>query len=274
MTIRTMFAALLAAVACAGAAAACPGREAPCTVAEGEYYALLPEGEPRGALLFLHGYRSSAMSILNDRALTADVAARGYALLVPNGADEEGRDGGSWSFAEMVAAQRVRDDDAFLKAVADDAAARFGLDRTAMMLGGFSEGGFMTSYLACREPAAFAAFVPVAGGFWRPAPDGCAGPVRLFHTHGWRDEVVPLEGRWLRRPDLAQADIFAGLDTFRRASACAEFRPGRMAAEGGFLRRGWACGGGASIEFALFDGGHRIPPGWADMVLDWYEALP
>ncbi len=272
--IRSVVALCLAALSWAGAATACPGREAACGVDEGEYYALLPPAEVRGAILFLHGYRSSAMSILNDAPLIEDVARRGYVLLVPNGSDEEGRDGGSWSFSEIVAAQRVRDDDAFLKTVADDAAVRFGLDRGRMILGGFSEGGFMTSYLACREPTAFSSFTPVAGGFWRPAPETCAGPVRLFHTHGWRDEVVPLEGRWLRRPDFAQADIFAGLDTFRTASACTDFKPVHMEAEGAFLRRGWTCAPGSSLEFALFDGGHRIPPGWADMMLDWYEALP
>jgi polyhydroxybutyrate depolymerase len=25
---------------------------------------------------------------------------------------------------------------------------------------------------------------------------------------------------------------------------------------------------------ALFPGGHGVPAGWADMMLDWYEALP
>ncbi|WP_108257571.1 alpha/beta hydrolase family esterase [Mangrovicoccus ximenensis] len=101
---------------------------------------------------------------------------------------------------------------------------RHGLPRGRILMAGFSAGGFMTSYLACAEPGIVRGFAPVSGGFWRPLPEACAGPVRLFHTHGWGDMTVPLEGRYLRNGTLAQGDIFAGLELWRQANACAAMR--------------------------------------------------
>jgi polyhydroxybutyrate depolymerase len=268
------FLALLSLALLPGAASACPGPDAPCEIATGQYFAILPEGEVKGAVLFLHGYRSNARATLRMSTLVEDVTARGYALVAVDGSNADGVDGGSWAFAPMVAAQRERDDDAFLAEVADDAAERFVLPRDRLLLAGFSEGGFMTTYLACRSPDLFAAFASASGGFWRPMPKSCAGPVRLFHTHGWRDEVVPLEGRWLRAGVIAQGDIFAGLGLFREANGCTDFKPDRMSVDGPFMRRGWDCAPGSSLEFALFDGGHQVPHGWAELVLDWFEALP
>ncbi|MSP04982.1 MAG: hypothetical protein EXR05_07040 [Acetobacteraceae bacterium] len=67
----------------------------------------------------------------------------------------------------------------------------------------------LTWYLACRTSDTFAVYAPVAGAFSNPVPGGGAAPVKLLHTHGWRDETVLLEGHRIR--DIAeQGDIFAG----------------------------------------------------------------
>ena len=167
-----------------------------------------------------------------------------------------------------------RDEIAFLTGVLADAAARFGLNPDAALLAGFSSGAFMVNYLACAAPQSFAAYAPVSGGFWRPHPAACAGPVRLFHTHGWVDGTVPLEGPFLGGGRFQQGDIFAGLEIWRHANGCVDEKPSGYAETGQFWRRKWEnCGEGAALEFALFPGGHTIPPGWTDMALDWFEAL-
>jgi polyhydroxybutyrate depolymerase len=33
-----------------------------------------------------------------------------------------------------------------------------------------------------------------------------------------------------------------------------------------------ACAPGTELEFCLHDGGHGVPPGWAEATLDWFEA--
>ena len=144
--------------------------------------------------------------MIGDAALVEPMLARGYVVIAPTGLTRPGRTGGSWSFGTRPP---LRDELAFVREVLTDAEARFHIDRGRVLLTGFSVGGSLVWYLACAAPRDFAAFAPVAGGFWQPLPETCAGPVKLLHTHGWRDRTVPLEGRPLR-PGLEQGDIFAG----------------------------------------------------------------
>ncbi|SLN40418.1 enterobactin/ferric enterobactin esterase [Roseivivax jejudonensis] len=263
----------------AGAArAACgPDTSAPCEIAGGSYHVELPEAPQPGApaLMFIHGWGSSGEGTLTMRGVVETALERGYAVIAPDGIPREGRSGRTWAF-HPERPQR-RDEVAFLQAVRDNAAARFDLDPDAMLLAGFSIGGSMASYLACAAPEAFAAYAPVSGSFWRPHPEGCAGPVRLLHTHGWRDGTVPLEGRLLRgealeAPDaLAQGDVWHAMALWRSAGGC-RLQADGTSGDGTYWRKDWtSCAPGATLSFALFDGGHGVPPGWADMALDWFE---
>lgn len=271
----------LVAAALAGPALAdCGADPGPCLIAGGEYDAALPEAAsgPLPAVVFIHGYGSSGEATMSNRGMVEALLARGYAVIAPSGMKMEGRDGRSWGFHPDWT--HARDDIAFLKSVRDDATARFGLDPARILLAGFSVGGSMVSYLACAEPQAFAAYAPVSGGFWRPDPAGCAGPVRLLHTHGWVDTTVPLEGRILHEVDaseptlIAQGDIFHTLEIWRAANGCTELRADRFATKGEFMTRAWdRCTEGSALTFALHPGGHMIPKGWANLALDWFEGL-
>ena len=167
----------------------------------------------------------------------------------------------------------MRDELAFVEQVLADAEGRFHIDRARVLLTGFSVGGSLVWYLACQAPGEFAAYAPVAGGFWEPPPTHCAGPVKLLHTHGWRDETVPLEGRQLR-PGLAQSDIFAGLKIWRAVNGCAGERPDRLTVDGPFWRRAWTrCTAGSALELILHPGVHEVPDAWPTLALDWFEAV-
>lgn len=267
----TALALLLSGVADA-AQAACGDDPAPCLLGDGEYHVVLPEHTSAATpmVLFLHGAGSSGARTLGNTGLVNSLLARGYAIVAPTAGRHFGSgDGYSWNF---FPGWDGRDETRFLKQVAQDAATRFDLNRGQTLLAGFSAGGFMVNYLACAEPDAFAAYAPVAGGFWRPHPTECAGPVRLFHTHGWRDSTVPLEGRILGSYQLQQGDIFAGLEIWRAANLCPDEKPTHFSETGPFLRRAWTeCASDSALEFALHPGGHSVPVGWADMVLDWFE---
>lgn len=258
------------------AQAGCGAAAGACEVAQGSYHIALPETEmdvgatleKRPAVVFLHGYGGSGAGSLNNKAMVRGLTARGYAVIAPDALPA--RNGNrSWNF---FPGWQGRDEVEFLQMVAVDAAEQFDLNRDEMVLAGFSAGGFMVNYLACASPEAFAAYAPVSGGFWRPQPDSCAGPVRLFHSHGWSDGVVPLEGRYLGGGRFQQGDIFAGLELWRQTNLCREQAPGRAWQEGALLRRRWACAPAADIEFLLFPQGHQVPADWADWMLDWFEA--
>lgn len=274
--IRTVTAALM--LTAAPAFAACNTDPAPCSLTGGTYHIALPATpSPYPAVVFLHGWGGSGEGTMRNTGMVNAFLARGYAVIAPDGqprtdATGQPRPGRSWDFNPGRAA--TRDEVAFLKAAADDAAERFDLIRDDMLLAGFSIGGSMTSYAACKDPGAFATYAPVAGSFWRPAPTACKGPVRLLHTHGWADQTVPLEGRILA-PGIAQGDVFQALDIWRQTNGCTAHRPDQTDTSGPFQTRTWtACSPGATLTFALHNGGHTIPKDWAALALDWLKTLP
>ena len=266
-------AAALAFALAAPAASACGTPETDCAVAgdwgEGTYRIARPEGPgPHPAVLFLHGWGGRAEASIANAGLIGPLLAAGWAVVAPQGEPRrEGERGGRWNSRNDAGA---RDDVAFLSAVAAHAAETAGLDRGRMLLAGFSGGGMMAWRQACDAPESFRAYVSVAGLLWRPLPEACAGPVRLLHVHGWSDPVVPMEGRSVAGGRLTQGDLFEGLDLLRRANGCARDDPDAYGAEGAFLLRRWTdCAPGSALALALFDGGHRMPQGWAALALDW-----
>lgn len=260
-------------LAATSAHADCGPEAGPCTVTGGSYHLVMPEGPgPFPSVVFLHGYGSSGEGTLRNTGMVQAFVARGYAVVAPDGQPMSDRNGRRWDFHPDRPA--TRDEADFIRSVADDAALRFPLDRAEMLLAGFSVGGSMVSYLACENPQAFAAYAPVAGSFWRPEPDNCAGPTQLLHTHGWTDLTVPLEGRVIG-PDFSQGDVSLALQTWRKANGCTRSQPDAFATPGDFQVRSWTgCAPGARLDLALHFGGHSIPSGWSILVIDWFEALP
>ena len=253
----------------------CAGEPGACGTPSGGYHIVLPEDAagPVPAVVFLHGWGSSGEGILRGMGIDEEAAARGWSVIAPDGVPRgQGRDGLSWSFHPERREGR-RDEAAFLREVVSDAVERHGVDPGRVMLAGFSIGGSMASYVACEDPGAFAAYAPVGGSFWRPHPEACAGPVRLLHTHGWRDATVPLEGREVGS-GIEQGDVFRAFEIWRETNGCDAMRADRFETAGAFWRRAWdRCAPGTALELALFDGGHGVPEGWTGMALDWFEGL-
>ncbi|MBX2853805.1 MAG: prolyl oligopeptidase family serine peptidase [Rhodobacteraceae bacterium] len=257
----------------AGAQASCGGVEDACPVAEGVYHIELPSGvEAPPAVMFLHGWGGSGAGQIKNRNLVESVLSQGYAFIAPTGQPRDrGRSGHRWN---AYLTPDLRDDAAFLNDVADAAAEQHGLDRDRILLAGFSGGGMMTWRVACDAPEGFKAYAPIAGLFWRPLPELCVAPVRLLHTHGWVDPVVPIEGRSVAGGRLTQGDLFVGLDLMRRTNECMRDDPDAYEADGSFWRRSWTeCASGSALEFALHPGGHKTPAGWSAMALDWFERF-
>ncbi len=277
------FSRIFAALACglglvvASDAAACGPEGAACEVPLGSYRIVLPEtaapeaGYP--ALLFFHGAGGSGARTLANTVMVDAFLARGWAVIAPDGLERpDSRFGPGWFF--HPARPALRDELAFSREVLNDAAEQHLIDRGSVLMSGFSIGGSLAWYLACQDPTVATAYAPVAGAFWRPHPavGSCAGPVRLLHTHGWRDETVPLEGRPLRSADILQGDVFHGLLILRDANGCTGLRADEYDTDGAFWQRWWTrCSEGSALELALHAGGHVVPEGWAELALDWYE---
>lgn len=249
---------------------ACPA-DSGCSVASGSYRIALPPqaaaGRKVGAILYFHGYQETAEAVITDPGLTAVARRLGVALIAPDGA------GRSWSFPGSPAKQR--DEFAFVGQVLDDVAARFPVDSRRILASGFSQGGSMVWYLACRMPRRFAAFAPMAGAFWEPLPEGCDGPrPPLIHVHGTSDMTVPLAGRTLRQGSK-QGDVFKSLAVFAPGGCTAGWAEAvRTAPAPASLvcRLATGCESPARLELCLHGGGHVADAVWVERA--WRLTMP
>lgn len=253
---------------------ACGGPATPCGTELGEYYAVIPEGsiEPP-AVIWLHGWGRSGKVMIQNPGYVDPFALRGFAVIMPSGQPFPEADKLDWGVADGY--DRARDDIAFIAAVRADAVRRFGLDQSRILIAGFSRGGSMVWDLACFSPEIGKGFASVAGAFWEPMVDDCAAPVHLFHTHGLEDQMVPFEGRELTWAgiDFAQGNVMKGVDVWRRKNNCMGSAKNSFGDDGSMQKDWTECAAG-SIRLQLTKGGHGVPKGWRQAVLDWFDALP
>jgi len=253
-----------------------------CQIELGEYNIELPaRSDPFvkiPAMIYFHGAGGSGQRSLKNREMVETFLKRGYAVIAPSGLKRpNSKFGPGWSFHPDR--KKRRDELTFSKAVLEDAANKFNLDRENILMTGFSIGGSLTWYLACQDPDVVKAFAPVAGSFWRPHPSAqdCAGPVKLHHTHGWVDGTVPLEGRPIGpvdNPRIVQGDVFYGLQLMRQVNGCKRLKADKFDTSGKFWKRWWTkCKPDSALQFNLFQGGHSVPKGWAEEAINWFEAL-
>lgn len=255
------------------AAQDCGDAKTPCEIDSGSYHVRLPaEGTAlKGVVMHLHGGGGKGAGLLRS-GLAGEATRRGYLFVAPNGVHPNARFVNNWAVRARNFGHE-KDDIAFLNDVADDIADRFDAPRDRILMSGFSRGGSMVWDVACFDPDTARAYAPAAGAFWDDLPEKCEGPVDLFHTHGWDDRTVPLEGRPLWDGRIVQGDVWQSLFILRQANGCESRQPTRSAIEGDRWWRHWEnCTSGKRIDLMLHPGGHGVPKGWSAAVMDWFEA--
>lgn len=253
----------------------CGGETNPCKIANGEYHIAVPDGWQGGpAVVHLHGYGSTGAKVIRNQDFVEPFTARGYAVIAPTARRWLENKPTDWSVRDGWNTY-PRHDVRFLSDVLADAATRADVDPGRVLLSGFSRGGSMVWDMACLAPDFARGYAPVSGGFWLPMTEACIGPVHMLHTHGFTDEIVPLEGRVLHSAEfdvtITQADIWEGLQLWRRENGCRRDAAEHEVADH-LWRKRWSCEFG-SLELVLHDAGHGLPEGWANIALDWFENL-
>ncbi|MFL4469853.1 PHB depolymerase family esterase [Tateyamaria armeniaca] len=248
----------------------CGDADTPCSVESGDYYMAMPDSAPKGLVIHLHGAGARASGLLNS-GMAREALARGYAFVAPEGYHPNSRFVRNWSVRANESFFE-RDDALFLREVLADVRAKTGVTDEPVLLAGFSRGGSMVWDIACHDPEFATAYAPLAGAFWDDLPEVCAAPVMLFHTHGWNDRTVPLEGRSFRDGQVVQGDVWASLKVLRETNGCDARQPERNSFEGDLWFRHWTDCTAGKIELMLHKGGHGAPKGWATRMLDWFEA--
>ena len=108
----------------------------------------------------------------------------------------------------------------------DQLQARYAIDNTQLVVGGFSQGAMLTLDVALHRPAPPAALIQMSGtllaeSIWKPRMKQLAG-VPVLQSHGRHDPLLPFAMAEVLRDDLKQA--------------------------------------GANVTWIEFGGGHEIPP--------------
>lgn len=167
------------------------------------YTAHVPEGDgPFPTVIALHGWGANAHDLLS----LAPMLHGGRALvLCPQGPVALPIGGGMYGYGwfplvpgmppDVEAFQRGAD---ALRAFVDQSLERYPIDRSKIVVAGFSQGGVMAYELALREPERFAG---VAGlSTWVPEPLADQLPPRPEHEglpvlvlHGTRDDRIDIE---------------------------------------------------------------------------------
>lgn len=247
----------------------CGGPNSPCELPDGTYHMAFPETTtPTGILMHLHGGGGTGKGMLGS-GLAQAALKRGYLVVTPNGEHPENRWIRDWSVrAEGMSFDR--DDVVFLQDVLADARRVAEVPNAPVLLAGFSRGGSMVWNIACQVPDFADAYAPLAGAFWDKLPSECAGPVKLFHTHGWNDRTVPLEGRSFG--NVVQGDVWQSLFVLRETNGCTNRQPAMSSFSDGNWMRHWTDCEAGQIDLLIHAGGHGAPEGWPEKVLDWFEG--
>lgn len=234
---------------------------------------LPPAAGPDRAPLVLALHGNGGASMREWTTFDRQAAARGWAVAYPEGWQ------GCWADGRGVTAadESDVDDVAFLRAVIDRSAARYGTapDRTVVV--GMSNGGFMAHRLALAASERVPVLASVAAGL--PAGLADRAPshaVSVLLMHGTADRIAPIDGGYSRRtgPNGELRGRFLGLaETARRWRAIDRCPTGagptvatemstRTTVDGG-------VGGTVVAAWTLAGSGHTwpgtpVPPPWTE----------
>jgi polyhydroxybutyrate depolymerase len=200
-----------------------------------------------------HGYGSSAVQQMAYGNFKTLADRNDFLIVAPEGQ-------GARRHFNLTNEKGLQNDNAMTLALLDHIEATFCVDTARVFSTGMSDGGAVTSVLACLAADRFAAFGAVAVEVYRK---GCGGtrPVSIVAFHGTNDPIVPFNGG----QELASGSTIGAAPTAMAGWAqhdhCdAKFVDTRIGSE--VRRRTWSgCDGTSSVVFYIIDGGGHTWPG-------------
>lgn len=254
----------------------CGAADDPCVINGRHYNLLLPEGKgPFPVFLFFHGSYSNGNKIVAQNLIVGPALARGYAVIAPTALEieySESRPGTGWI---TDGREGPRDDYRFTRNVIADAEKRFPIDTSRILTVGHSNGATFVWYFACAATDfRQRAFATIGGTMFKYvyAPcDNLRPRFSLMHTHGTSDRIMPYMGRTGSLAGNGKLGAVASVELLINAAKCQDSEDITI---GKFEITQWSrCLTQDQFGVALYDGGHNVPKGWTDFVLDWYEGL-
>jgi polyhydroxybutyrate depolymerase len=202
-----------------------------------------------------HGYGSSAAQqiVYGDYRPLAD--REGFLVVAPDGQGE-----GSRRHFNLGNEAGLADDVAFTLAILDQLEGELCIDASRVFSTGMSDGGAMTSILACRASDRFAAFGPVAVVIYVPQCDA-ARSVAIAAFMGTADPIVPFGGGPVHCCDHsvvpAASASMAGWASHNGCKTAADTKVSSQVV----IRQWKGCKPGADVRFYMIQGGGHTWPG-------------
>jgi polyhydroxybutyrate depolymerase len=159
------------------------------------------------------------------------------------------------------------DDVAFTLSILDSLEKDFCVDARRVYSAGMSDGGAMTSTLACVASNRFAAFGPVAVVFYNPAC-GAARSVPIAAFMGNADPVVPFNGGQVNCCDHSTVPAApASMAGWASHDGCAPQPQEQSLGSEVTLRQWTGCAPQGDVRFYIINGGGHTWPGSIDVRL-------
>jgi polyhydroxybutyrate depolymerase len=237
-----------------------------------EYILHIPKDAPPGPkplVIALHGAWQPAGVM--QRYLDLDKVAdrEGFIVAYPKGLNLLWNDGRA-TVAGIMPILYPRDDGRFVVDVLESLEAEGLVDPSRAYLMGFSNGGFLTAFVACRYADRFAAYATMMMTVPVGYSESCkpARPLPILMMNGTYDPIVPMFGRPTPGARLMSASESAAL--FARIDGCGT--PVETSAPHARILRWEGCANGSAVAFYEIAGGHQ-PPSQSTDAADALAAL-
>ncbi len=246
----------------------------------------LPEGEIP-LIVSLHGFGGDSFSQASYVPLHNRVNRDGFALLLPNGV-ENAEGIRFWNPTDGFG-KADQDDVNALSALVQEAGGEF--DMGPVYIFGYSNGGFMAYWMACKGLPGLRAIASLAGtSYYEDSECEGAPPVSVLHVHGMDDRVIRFHGSEESEfPALTPGEWYTGAKEMYYHWGARAGCDGNSQEDGEDLdldtsingaetftfRFSGGCAEGITVEMWASDwGGHTPAYGdaFADALLDWLLA--
>jgi polyhydroxybutyrate depolymerase len=214
---------------------------------------------PQAVVLVFHGHGGDAAGAESSSGFSALAEQRGFIAVYPQGLLD---DDGLPFWASIGPLDYGIDDALFVSDVLTNLQADFCVDPRRIYATGFSNGGGMSGFLACRLAMRIAAFAPVSGNYYA-LPGGChpGRPVPVLEVHGTADQVVPYAGIPASiNPAWPLPSVPQWLQDWAARDGCTQ-GPSIFLQKYGVTGEQWLhCQGGTAVVHYRIEGGGHSPP--------------
>ncbi len=202
-----------------------------------------------------HGFGSNAVQQMVYGNFKPLADRDDFLIVAPDGQGTTGR------HFNLTGEPGLQNDVTMVLSLLDHIEATFCVDADRVFATGMSDGGAMTSVLACEAPNRFAAFGAVAVVVYR---SGCGGshPVALMAFSGTADPIVPFNGGKVNCCGGSTVGSAPGAMAGWAAHDKCGTHPTEVRLGTQVRRRTWTgCEGSGSVVFYIIDGGGHTWPG-------------